>query len=51
MWGTSGALALLFFLDVKFAHTFLKNIEYFNTHYKISRYLSNKFTNAYHQGS
>ena len=39
---TSGALALLLSLDAKFVNKFQKNTQYFNTHYTIVPYLSNR---------
>jgi hypothetical protein len=39
---TSVALALLLSLDAKFINNFQKNTQYFNTHYNIAQYLSNR---------
>jgi len=40
----SGALALLLSLDAKYVNNFQKNVKYFNTHYNIFPYLSNRVT-------
>ena len=41
---TSGALDLSLSLDAKFLNNFQKNTQYFNTHYNIAQYLSNRVT-------
>jgi len=48
---TSGALALLLSLDAKFVNNFQKNTQYFDTHYNIAQYLSNRVTiSRYREG-
>jgi len=41
---TSGVFAVLFCLHVKLLNILQKNSQYFNTHNKISLYLSNRCT-------
>jgi hypothetical protein len=41
---TFGAIALWLSLDAKIVNNFQTNIQYFNTHYNIAQYLSNRVT-------